>query len=83
MATARRAGDSLAITMTNRGPAPLRFVVTVNPRTPGAKPSDTVGYDVPARDRTVFRAPTADGWYDVTVTADRLEHRFAGRIEPQ
>jgi len=27
--------------------------------------------------------PTADGFYDVTVTAGNLAYRFAGRIEQQ
>ncbi|HEY1485274.1 MAG TPA: phospholipase C, phosphocholine-specific [Micromonosporaceae bacterium] len=54
-------------------------------RNPGASAASFVvgrsRHHVPAGERSVIDVPTDDGWYDVTVTAAGLVHRYAGRIE--
>jgi len=78
----RGRGGELALTLTNRGTAPVRLAVeaTVYPKAPVRHCTLA-----PASSQTlVWSVKDSAGWYDLSVTADGSDaflYRLAGRVE--
>ncbi|GHF68809.1 phospholipase C [Amycolatopsis bartoniae] len=76
--TARAAGQDLGLVLTNGGKDAVSVTVAV---APGYGPARDAEYRLRPGARVVHVVRTAEGWYDVSVTAGSTVRRLAGHLE--